>query len=233
MSLVRKCLGFCLLSELEDRRSSLKSHIGEYCACRLTLQTCFSCIWYLWQVQARRFRSCLPSLSLSYFMESHPCIAMASEPIDFHSVEVIHTKLSGRQTQHYKMLQKKSAANFYISPWVFLPTCTYVSLSLYYTIDFIMHYPLFTALLALNAGSALALNSSNILRCGNGDLPTEMLRVSKSMARETTTAADRSIKVDVYFHVVSRESNQFVTDQMLTDQVRQKIQLGFIRGLPD
>lgn len=96
-----------------------------------------------------------------------------------------------------------------------------------------MHYPLFTALLALNAGSALALNSSNILRCGNGDLPTEMLRVSKSMARETTTAADRNIKVDVYFHVVSRESNQFVTDQMLTDQVRQKIQLGFIRGLPD
>lgn len=84
-----------------------------------------------------------------------------------------------------------------------------------------MYYPLFTALLALSAGSALALNSSDILRCGNGDLPTEMLQVSKSMARERTTAADRSIKIDVYFHVVAVEANQWVTDQMLTDQVRQ------------
>lgn len=103
---------------------------------------------------------------------------------------------------------------------------------LYY--NFIMYYPLFTALLALSVGGALALNSSDILRCGNGDLPTEMLQVSKSMARETTIAVDRTLGVDVFFHVVSTEANKgVVTDQMLTDQVRQRIRLGFIRGLPE
>ncbi len=97
-----------------------------------------------------------------------------------------------------------------------------------------MYYPLFTALLALSVGGALALNSSDILRCGNGDLPTEMLRVSKSMARETTIAVDRTLGVDVFFHVVSTEAHKVgATDQMLTDQVRQRIRLGLIRGLPD
>ncbi len=97
-----------------------------------------------------------------------------------------------------------------------------------------MYYSLFIALLALGVGGALAQNSSDFLRCGNGDPPIEMLKVSKSMAKQKTIAADRELKVDVYFHVITTETNSdWITDQMITDQVRQRIRFGPIRGLPD
>jgi len=89
-----------------------------------------------------------------------------------------------------------------------------------------MYYTISTALLALSVGSALALNSSEIRRCGNVGLPPELLEVSKSMARETATAADRNLEVDAFFHVVATEAHSgWVTDQMLSDQVRQQIQI--------
>ena len=97
-----------------------------------------------------------------------------------------------------------------------------------------MYYTgVFAALMALKAGSALAADNSSALRCGAGDPPDALLEVAKSMVKEAAAAADRTLEVDTFFHVVTTQANEgMVTDQMLSDQVRQELELGFIRIAP-
>ena len=80
---------------------------------------------------------------------------------------------------------------------------------------------LYTSLsLALLAGSALAADSLDTLRCGADDPPDALLQVAKSMVKETAAEADRTLEVDTFFHVVTTEDSEgLVNDLMLGDQV--------------
>ena len=80
---------------------------------------------------------------------------------------------------------------------------------------------LYTSLsLALLAGSALAADSLDTLRCGAGDPPNALLQVAKSIVKEATAKANRTLEVDTFFHVVTTEDSEgVVNDLMLGDQV--------------
>lgn len=78
-------------------------------------------------------------------------------------------------------------------------------------------------LLALGIGSALAAESPDVLRCGNVEPPNELLELAKAMVREGATAADRTLVIDTFFHVVEARMNEGTTTyEMLMDQVRLK-----------
>lgn len=93
-----------------------------------------------------------------------------------------------------------------------------------------MFFFLFVSVLA---GTALAANSSNLVRCGNENPPDAFFEVAKQIVRESAAVAGRTIEVDTFFHIVTSEENEgIITDQMLSDQVRPRKRL-FHHVLPD